>query len=54
MKRALSIAVGIGIGDAIYQTMRHGVHGIDWVKVGFMFAFSALLLAIVPKPKPEK
>jgi hypothetical protein len=54
MKHPLALAAGIGIGDAIYQSMRHGIHEIDWVKVGFMVGFSALLFALTLKPEGTK
>jgi hypothetical protein len=54
MKHPLALAAGIGIGDAIYQSMRHGIHEIDWVKVGFMVGFSALLFALTLKPENTK
>ena len=54
MKHPLALAAGIGIGDAIYQSMRHGIHEIDWVKVGFMVGFSALLFALTLKPESTK
>lgn len=51
---ALAAGIGIGIGDAIYQSMRHGIHEIDWVKVGFMVGFSALVFALALKPENTK
>jgi hypothetical protein len=57
MKNPLPLAFGIAAGDAIYQVVRHGLYNVDWLKVGFMFVFCALVLAVVSKlrsPKAEK
>lgn len=44
---ALGVSLGIALGDVIYQVFRHGVHQIDWERVGVMFIVGALVFPAV-------
>ena len=49
MKTKLRMAVGIGIGTAIYEAAQHGISGADWLRPVFVCVVSMVLLAALPR-----
>ena len=47
MKKKLSLAIGTGMGDAIYQAARLGFLNIDWTKACFVTILSFLLVFLL-------
>ena len=54
MKTKISSALGLGLGTAIYEVLKHGYGGIDWMKVVFVMIVSALIFFLIPKSMFEK
>jgi len=48
MKLKLGIALGQGLGTAIYEALSHGVSGIDWPRAIFGAVVTFALLLLVP------
>ena len=48
MKSQIGLALGIGIGRAVYEAIRFGSSNIDWIGTGVVAAFTLLVLLLVP------
>ena len=48
MKHKIGLALGIGLGRAVYECARRGFSSIDWTGVAFVAAISLLLLRFIP------
>lgn len=54
MTLKISLALGIGLGRAVYETMRFGFHNIDWTGAVFVAAVSFVLLLPFPIQRRAK
>jgi hypothetical protein len=54
MKTKIGMAIGLGIGRALYEGIRAGFDKIDWTGVFFIALLSFVLLLLVPKSILEK
>lgn len=48
MKSKIGMALGIGVGQAVYGCIRVGVDKIDWAGAAFIAVFSFLILLFIP------
>ena len=54
MKTKIGLAIGTGLGTAIYEAIKHGFGGIDWTRVVFVTLVSSFILLLIPKSVFEK
>ena len=54
MKTKIGLAIGTGLGTAIYEAIKHGFGGIDWTRVVFVTLVSSFILFLIPKSVFEK
>lgn len=48
MKRKSAAAVGIVIGNTLFQLIRYGVSEADWTKVIFVSIFAVVFMMAIP------
>ena len=46
MKKSISLALGVAVGDAVYKVVRSGSYEVDWTKFAFMFVFCTVFLSL--------
>ena len=54
MKLKISLALGIGIGRAVYEAIRFGFGNIDWTGAAFVMVLSFLLILFIPIQRRAK
>ncbi len=54
MKAKIGMTVGLAIGTALYEAIRHGIAGIDWGKVVVVPLITFALLLLIPNRWLEK
>jgi hypothetical protein len=54
MKTKIGMALGSGLGTAIYEAIKHGFGGVDWTKVMFVTLVSGVIFLLIPKSVFEK
>lgn len=54
MKTKIGMTVGLAVGTAFYEGIRHGLAGIDWTKVIVVPLITFALLLLVPSRWLEK